>query len=98
MKYYSGDKIKRTQMDMWHVWKRNGYRVLVAKSEGRRPLGKSRCKWEDNIKMDFRELGQEHGLDGPGSGWGQMVSFCECGNERSGSIKCREFIDHLRTC
>jgi hypothetical protein len=30
-----------------------GYRVLVGKPEGKRPLGRSRHKWEDNIKMDL---------------------------------------------
>ena len=33
------------------------YRVLVVKPEGKRPLGRSRCRWEDNIKMDFQEVG-----------------------------------------
>jgi hypothetical protein len=33
------------------------YRVLVGRPEGKRPLGRSRCRWEDNIKMDFREIG-----------------------------------------
>ena len=32
-----------------------------------------------------------------GSGWGQVVGTCECGNEPSGSIKCGEFLDWLRT-
>ena len=36
---------------------RNAYRVLVGKSEGRRPLGRPRARWEDNIKMDLREVG-----------------------------------------
>jgi hypothetical protein len=31
--------------------------VLVGKVEGRRPLGRLRHKWEDNIKMDLREVG-----------------------------------------
>ena len=34
-------------------------RVLVGKCEGRRPLGRPRHKWEDNIKMDLREVGGE---------------------------------------
>jgi hypothetical protein len=35
---------------MRHAWeKRNAYRVLVGKPEGKRPLGKPRCKWEGNI-------------------------------------------------
>jgi hypothetical protein len=35
------------------------YRVLVLKPEGKRPLGRPRCSWEDNIKMDLRETGIE---------------------------------------
>jgi len=33
------------------------YRVLVGKPEGRRPLGRPRLRWEDNIRMDLREVG-----------------------------------------
>jgi hypothetical protein len=33
------------------------YRVLVEKSEGNRPLGRSVCKWEDNVEMDLQEVG-----------------------------------------
>ena len=36
---------------------RNAYRVLVGKPEGKRPLESPRCRWEDNIKMDLKELG-----------------------------------------
>ncbi|KAJ4429418.1 hypothetical protein ANN_21587 [Periplaneta americana] len=36
---------------------RNAYRVLVGWPEGKRPLGRPRCRWEDNIKMDLREVG-----------------------------------------
>ena len=35
---------------------RGGYRVLVGKPEGRRPLGRTRGRWEDNIKMDFQDV------------------------------------------
>jgi hypothetical protein len=38
---------------------RNGYRILVGKPEGKRPLGTSRRRWMDNIKIDYR--GCEHG-------------------------------------
>jgi hypothetical protein len=31
------------------------YRVLVGKPNGRRPLGRPRCRWEDGIRMDLRE-------------------------------------------
>jgi hypothetical protein len=33
------------------------YRVLVGKPEGKRPLGRTRRRWEYNIKMDLREIG-----------------------------------------
>jgi hypothetical protein len=36
--------------------KRNAYRILVAKPEGKRPLGRPRRRWVDNIKMDLREI------------------------------------------
>jgi hypothetical protein len=36
---------------------RGVYRVFVGKLEGRRPLGRPRHRWEDNIKMDLREVG-----------------------------------------
>jgi hypothetical protein len=37
--------------------KRNAYRILVGKPKGRRPLEKHRSRWEDNIKIDLREIG-----------------------------------------
>jgi len=37
--------------------KRGLYRVLVGKPEGKRPLGRPRHRWKDNIKMDLREVG-----------------------------------------
>jgi PAS domain-containing protein len=36
---------------------RDAYNILVQRPEGRRPLGRPRCRWEDNIKMDLREIG-----------------------------------------
>ena len=38
------------------------YRVLAGKPEGKRPLGRSRRRWEDNIKIDLQEVGCE-GMD-----------------------------------
>ncbi|KAJ4431153.1 hypothetical protein ANN_19748 [Periplaneta americana] len=38
---------------------RNAYRVLVGRPEGKRPLGRSRRRWEDNIKMDLKEVGND---------------------------------------
>jgi hypothetical protein len=37
--------------------KRNSYRLLVGKVEGKRPLGRPRCRWVDNIRMDLGEVG-----------------------------------------
>jgi hypothetical protein len=37
--------------------KRNAYWILVAKPEGKRPLGRPRHRWVDNIKIDLREIG-----------------------------------------
>jgi hypothetical protein len=37
--------------------KRGVHRVLVGKPEGKRPLGRPRRRWEDNIKMDFQDVG-----------------------------------------
>jgi len=37
--------------------RRGVYRVLVGKPEGERPLGRPRCRWEGNIKMDLQEVG-----------------------------------------
>jgi hypothetical protein len=33
------------------------YKVLVGKPDGKRPLGRPRCRWEDGIRMDLREIG-----------------------------------------
>jgi hypothetical protein len=45
----------------------SAYRILVGKPEGKRPLGRPRSRWVDNIKMDLREIGWD-GLDLSGSG------------------------------
>jgi hypothetical protein len=36
--------------------RRDVYRVLMGKPKGKRPLGRPRHRWEDNIKMDFQEV------------------------------------------
>jgi hypothetical protein len=46
---------------------RGVYRVLVGRPEGRRPLGRPRRRWEDNIKMDLREIGID------GANWIQVA-------------------------
>jgi hypothetical protein len=39
------------------IEKRGAYRILVGRPEGRRPLGRPRRRWDDNIKMDSQEVG-----------------------------------------
>jgi hypothetical protein len=67
--------------------RRGAYMALVGKPERRRPLGRPRRRWEDNIKMDLREVG-----------WGAWTGLIwlrigtgECGYEPLGSIKCFSF-------
>jgi hypothetical protein len=36
---------------------RKVYKVLVGKPRGKRPIGSSRCRWENGVKMDLREIG-----------------------------------------
>jgi hypothetical protein len=40
---------------MWHTW--GSGEILVGRPEGKRPLGRPRRRWEDNIKLDLREIG-----------------------------------------
>jgi hypothetical protein len=58
------------------------YRILVGKPEGKRPLGKPRRRWEDNIQMDLQEIGCG------GTDWVELAQDrdrwpCECCNEPS---------------
>jgi hypothetical protein len=71
---------------------RGVHRVLVGKPEGKSPLGRPRRRWEDNIKMDFKEV------EGGRGDWMELFRIrtggghCEYGKEPSGSIKCGEFL------
>jgi hypothetical protein len=68
--------------------KRNAYRILVGKPEGKRPLRRPRRRWVDNIKTDLRNIGWD-GMEGP------VVGSCEHGNEPSGFIKCWGVLEWL---
>jgi hypothetical protein len=37
--------------------RRGAHRALVERPEGRKPLGRPRCRWEDNIRMDMQDMG-----------------------------------------
>jgi len=62
-----------------YVGGRGVYRVLVGKPEGKRPLGRPRRRWEDNIKMDLQEVGRGCGdwmeLDQDRDRWRALVSM-----------------------
>jgi hypothetical protein len=65
----SSEKYLGSLVDMWYVARmgeeRGVYRVLVGKPEGKRPLGRPRRRWVDNIKMDLLEVGCRTGLGWP---------------------------------
>jgi hypothetical protein len=65
----------------------------VGKPEVKKPLGRPRRKWEDNIKMDLQQVGCGVWTGLSGLMIEQLAGNCECGNELSGSIKCGEFLD-----
>ena len=67
---------------------RNPYRVSVAKHEGKRPSRRPRRRWEDNIKIDLREVGCNLGewID-LAEGREPMVSFCNGGNQPPGTLR-----------
>jgi hypothetical protein len=71
--------------------KRHAYRLLVGKPEGKRPLGRPRRRWVDNIKMDLLEIGWG-GVDWIGLAQDRDEWRALCGYELSGSIKCWETI------
>jgi hypothetical protein len=58
--------------------KRNAYRLLVGKLEGKRPLGRPRRRWVDNIRMNLGEVGWEDvdwiGLDQDRNRWRAVVN------------------------
>ena len=72
---------------------RGVHRVLVAKPEGKRPLGRPRRKWEDNIKMDLQEVGEGCGdcmeLAQDRDRWRALVNTVM----NLGFQKCGEFLD-----
>ena len=69
------------------------HRVLVGKPEGKRPLGRPRPRWEDNIKMDLQEV------EGSCGDWMELVQNRERWRALVGTVrdlrvpKMREFLD-----
>ena len=63
------------------------YSVLVEKTEGKRPLGRPRRRWEDNMLRYLQKVGRR------GRDWTTLVADAyECGDRHSGFIKCQEFL------
>jgi hypothetical protein len=77
--------------------KRNACRILVGNPEGKRPLGRPRRRWLENIKIDLREIRWDGmvwiGLDWSGLEYGPVEGCCEHGNKPSGSLKCWEVLE-----
>jgi len=64
--FYSGGQIEKNEMGeacSTYGEIRGVHRALVVKPEGKKPLGRPRRKWEDNIKMDLRMWDGRNGLD-----------------------------------
>jgi hypothetical protein len=64
---------------------------LLGKPEGRRPLGRPKRRWVDNIRMDLVEVGWGY-VDW--IGLSKVESSCEFGIELSGSLKCWVTIEY----
>jgi hypothetical protein len=65
--------------------------VLAGRPEGKRPFGRPRHRWEDNIKMDLQDVGWGSMDCADLARIGKVACSCESGNEPSGFIKCGEF-------
>jgi hypothetical protein len=59
-KYNQNDQVKEGEIDKvcsTHGRKTNSYSVLEGKPEGKTPLGRPKCRWEDTVKIDLKEIG-----------------------------------------
>jgi hypothetical protein len=74
--------------------KRNAYRILEGKPEGKRTLGRPKCRWLGNNKMDLRVI-EWDGMNwiDVAQGRDQWGGSREHGAEPSGSIKCWEVLE-----
>ena len=70
---------------------------MVGNPDGEKPLVRSRHRWEDNIKWILKKQDGRCGLDSSGSGYRQVVGFCENGKKPVGSIKGGNFLTHSGT-
>jgi hypothetical protein len=77
--------------------KRNVYMLLVGKPERKRPLGRPRRRWIDNIKMDLLDIGLNV-VDWIGLAQDRYRWRAQLGNKPSGSIKCWELPSGCTSC
>jgi hypothetical protein len=75
--------------------KMSAYRVREGKPDATRQLKRPRCRWENNINMDLREMVWGNGLDLSGSVYGLVAGSSEHSTESTGSIKYWEFLQRL---
>jgi hypothetical protein len=68
---------------------RKAYKIFAGTVKGKRPLGRHRRRWEDNMRMDLVE---KCGVNIPDSVQGPLLGSCKDGNEASVPIKV-EFLD-----
>ena len=65
----------------------SAFKILTGKPTGKRPLGRPRCRWEENIRMDFEEISINAGNWVDSAQYRDILeSPCECGIESPGSI------------
>jgi hypothetical protein len=69
---------------------RNAYKILVGNTEGKRPHGRPMRRWDDNIRMDLREVWRE-GVEWMNLAQDRGQGSCESGTELSDSIKGGKF-------
>ena len=65
---------------------RSTFKILTGKPTGKRPLGRPRCRWEVNTRMDFEEIGNNAGNWVDSAQDRNYWSSCECSIEPPGSI------------
>ena len=78
---------------MWHIQRDTIYTVLVGKPVQNRTFWRPGGRWKDNIKKVLKEKDGRHGLNSSGLEQEQMAGSCQHGNESSGSIKCKVFLN-----
>jgi len=100
--YCSRDNIDKNEMggecSRYGRERRGLYRVMLGKPEGKRPLGRPKRRWENNIKMDLLIVGcgDMNWIDLV-QDMDRLAGSCECGNGPSVYIKFGAFLDWLKT-